>query len=1047
MKFLRILNPRIALSDGLAESINAFVRDVRSVAREDQIILIVGSIFADYVVEEETLTLREIDIYNHLIRDLAVVCSALYICPDPSELGVVRVLQSSAHVIDGDCDLPHFTLNKIENFVLGGPCPPIAKLSIGLLHDSVNMIDPTLLSKYDLTIRQGGMGGQGHPYAHVVHPNSHTITLPPIYSAHMMECGYITVDLTSIDSRASTGSMRLPITFKQLVTKHSQTTIKLKIKRSGEVQINTVALNASEHIASSIVTNPLKLIVDAKDFSSANVLSKQCTALIAQICKKWPLIEYVPAPIITSQLKPVVVRSPTIEEHLVAMAADANINPADIMEVHKMLLDSMTIPAPKRLLFNISDLTWSNFMSYGLNNKLAFDRNLLYVFGANGSGKTAIIDAIMMLLYAKSSRENISSFVHANESSFTISGTVESDGKFIHIKRARTKGGSNMDTCTITSNNANQGINDMYAAISSIAQTQYKQTGLTLSGASNISGTISSVCGKPDLVLYTCILQQRHNTDLLMESAAVQRSVYERLFGLDIVKQLHAAVASRCKKIISDNELTPPCTETAEELEATITTLRASVLKYKTVISATSDKLASLSAERSKLVGVNIGSNPSLGRSVLGERPAPGTSAPTSDKIMAMTPDVINATKGRLIEQLNEARRDAARVLVIQEQLQSQNRIYDLYTKSCRDCTGHFTDVANVNEIKSSISKLTIALREAADSGARVGAIESKLAKLEELKDKQTQLISSAAQEQDAKLASSYTEYLDAHTALTAQLAPIVNRLADTEKKLVARNEFNSRIAGKITHLNKLEAYRSLFDCGNKSIGARMLFDRIPNLIKAMNEYLNYMDIGFVVEQNEASSMPDLLICRTTSKHRIQIAMLSEFEYDVINITMRVALWRQYEGVIPNFFIFDEALAHGDSSNTAKLQSLFSYILSWHDAPAFIMIVSNDSKLITRVPNHIYVERVLTDRATDTYHSKLREEGGYAPPSNPLVIGDNVIENGIDPSIVQTVEGYRCDVCSVMIKKYASIARHTASARHKARAAIRRNISSDVGYK
>lgn len=1046
MKYLRVINalnisaeggyatpvsPSITAYEGLAESVNAFIRDVNQVPREDQIILIVGSIFADYVAEEETLTLREIDVYNHLMRDLAVVCSALYICPDPSELSVVRVLRSSAYVIDGDCNLTHLSLHKIDNFAACSSlsAPSAGKLSIGLLHGDMAAVDPTLISRYDLTINVS----QANMYAHVVHPNSHTITLPSIYSPYMMECGYITVDLAAIESRATSGTMRLPIAFKQLVTKHSQTTIKLKIRRDGSVQINTMALNGGANEL-GVITNPLKLIVDAKDYSSANVLSKQCNALIAQICKRWPMVEYISTPIIPSQLKPIVTRSPTIEEHLIAMAADANVKPADMMEVHKLLLESMTIPAPKRQLFNISEMAWSNFMSYGVNNKLTFDRNLLYLFGSNGSGKTAIIDAIMMLLYAKSSRENIGSFVHANESSFTISGTVESDGKFIHIKRARAKGGSNMDTCTITSNTAdNQGVNDMYAAISSIAQTQYRQTGLTLSGASNIAGTISSVCGKPDLALYTCILQQRHNTDLLMESTAVQRSVYERLFGLDIVKQLHAAVSTRCKKFITDNELTPPCKETAEELEASITSLRASVLKYKTVIAATSEKLASLSVERSKLVGAN-------------NITALGGSHPITalDKIMAMTPEVLSTTKIKLIEQLNESRANAARALVIQEQLQSQNRLYDLYTKSCRDCSGHFTDVANGNEIKNTIAKLTIALKEASESGTRSTLLESKLAKLEELKEKQSQLMSNAAHEQDAKLASSYTEYMEAHTALTAQLAPIVNNLTDAENKLAARNEFDSRIAGKIIHLNKLEAYRSLFDCGNKSIGVRMLFDRIPNLIKAMNEYLNYMGMGFIVEQNETSSMPDLLIYRTTSKHRIQVAMLSEFEYDVINITMRVALWRQYEGVIPNFFIFDEALAHGDATNIARLQSLFSYMLSWHDAPAFIMIISNDSKLITRVANHIYVERVLTDRATETYHSRLRYADSIVKTTDVIGASDG---NAADSSIVQTVEGYRCDLCSIMIKKHASIARHTASARHKARAAVHKSTASDAEYR
>ncbi|MCR6691827.1 MAG: SMC family ATPase, partial [archaeon YNP-LCB-003-016] len=161
----------------------------------------------------------------------------------------------------------------------------------------------------------------------------------------------------------------------------------------------------------------------------------------------------------------------------------------------------------------LKDITIKNFLSHE-NTKMNFPLGVIVLVGPNGSGKTAIMDAIMHSLLGfrgvRSRASSVDDLIRFGAKSMELELNFEADGREYNLNWRREKGGE---------------VN---------ARLQCKGVGLITDSATKTVQEVLKIIGiDKDTLLSSVFIRQGEITNLIEEEPSKRKEVIGRILGLD----------------------------------------------------------------------------------------------------------------------------------------------------------------------------------------------------------------------------------------------------------------------------------------------------------------------------------------------------------------------------------------------------------------------------------------------------------------------------------------------------------------------------------
>jgi len=156
---------------------------------------------------------------------------------------------------------------------------------------------------------------------------------------------------------------------------------------------------------------------------------------------------------------------------------------------------------------------------------------------------------------------------------------------------------------------------------------------------------------------------------------------------------------------------------------------------------------------------------------------------------------------------------------------------------------------------------------------------------------------------------------------------------------------------------NEIKIYNAYRNCFNAKDGiqVKLLGLKLPILNETINCYLKSFDVDFQVSI-KLDSKNDIEINLVKRGSIEPIKLTAGYQHDLINLLLRVALWKLYEGPLPNFFVFDETFSHADQINLFKTIDFLKSLKKSDYPPQFILINSHNSDTINNLDLTLNIE-------------------------------------------------------------------------------------------
>lgn len=201
--------------------------------------------------------------------------------------------------------------------------------------------------------------------------------------------------------------------------------------------------------------------------------------------------------------------------------------------------------------WRVCRLAWDNLLSYGPGNELIFDeQGILLLRGANGTGKSAVLDILCLALFRSPIRERGRSLLHLlrkGASSFTVTCEIEHTGRVYRIHRqGRKTTRAGKETLTV-SDSLFEVTGD--GALRSLLQGESDADGGETTNRTELGMErfLRELLGTKEEFLASSLLAQGDQEPFLRRNAAEQKAYLQKWLRLDKLEDVSAFV-NKCEK-------------------------------------------------------------------------------------------------------------------------------------------------------------------------------------------------------------------------------------------------------------------------------------------------------------------------------------------------------------------------------------------------------------------------------------------------------------------------------------------------------------------
>jgi exonuclease SbcC len=243
----------------------------------------------------------------------------------------------------------------------------------------------------------------------------------------------------------------------------------------------------------------------------------------------------------------------------------------------------------------LKDITIKNFLSHE-NTKMNFPLGVIVLVGPNGSGKTAIMDAIMHSLLGfrgvRSRASSVDDLIRFGAKSMELELNFEADGREYNLNWRRERGGE---------------VN---------ARLQCKGVGLITDSATKTVQEVLKIIGiDKDTLLSSVFIRQGEITNLIEEEPSKRKEVIGRILGLDryekayekmreIISKLKDIKGSYQNEVNKINGLIEASKKQLDKLSQDIVAQQNELMKLKEELNSKLVKLNSIRIEKEILDGM-----------------------------------------------------------------------------------------------------------------------------------------------------------------------------------------------------------------------------------------------------------------------------------------------------------------------------------------------------------------------------------------------------------------------------------------------------------
>jgi DNA repair exonuclease SbcCD ATPase subunit/DNA repair exonuclease SbcCD nuclease subunit len=237
-----------------------------------------------------------------------------------------------------------------------------------------------------------------------------------------------------------------------------------------------------------------------------------------------------------------------VVDSLIEFGSEAKLNEeqmSDLMEMDKELSDKGSFTDRSHMIWNPTELKFSNLFSYGKNTSLKLDeRGITGIFAPNATGKTALVNAFVYSIFGRIPQtHNLREAIKKGTKSSKSEIHMEIDGKQYRIVRntklikTRLKIKSGPFVTRATSTASFEVLED--GRWVSLNDLDKKST----------DRIIEKYVGSVDDFLLTSFSAQNDITAFIETDAPARKDVLIRFLGLDFLEEKHRAVKDQIKDI------------------------------------------------------------------------------------------------------------------------------------------------------------------------------------------------------------------------------------------------------------------------------------------------------------------------------------------------------------------------------------------------------------------------------------------------------------------------------------------------------------------
>ncbi len=748
----------------------------------------------------------------------------------------------------------------------------------------------------------------------------------------------------------------------------------------------------------------------------------------------------------------------------------------NIIEKNKQLLHNLQIDIPDYARFNLNSITLSKFMCFHDEETINFRDNnggLIIIKGNNGVGKSAIIDAIIMAIYMNNvSRDNLSYYINSESQLFHIRCELEITNNNCIFIIGRKRGSIVEDSIIFKSTITNEiSAVDLTNMVFNELNNVRKNINLTISGSVNVAKTINGLCGNHEIALYSCLCLQRDEYDFYKLTQQNQRKILEKIFGIDFLNNIKIEVKSYMREL---GELQESPKLTYDEIIAKINKLQDSLNGIDVQIQAFINYLNDL---EDKLIDAKSTIN---SQSILDELLMKYNITELEIKSMRD-----NIKSGKYINDLRKLHDKYNNITVDEQLIMSYLNISSLdklrtpkyIARMICEYDKPFGNIAKINEEIQKYKSLLLSVKKDTDEyriyreslanmreeinmikkyrqwsevKAEIMKYHDKC-KLEYVKFQITNFENAKREgyinilyDEISYMEKLYNGINDAHDQIISLNEEINITKMDIRKVELAKQRILDMLGEYNEKLNDVKKYeetvyaetlenetlRILNNCytDKDNIKLRILAYKLLTFNQIINSIL--LELRADLEVNITLSE-----CKFKSGGYIKsIQLASGHQYNMINLATRIAIWKIYNGVLPNFFIFDETFVYSSQDN---LEHIYDYLANKFKGPQFIIVISNNT-YIDKYANNKFVcynnngkSRISTsddlnnpNDLNDLNKDKCIDKSS---PDYMAIVNMNKL-----PEYISSVNNiFVCDLCATTISKKSFINRHINSKQHK----------------
>lgn len=735
-----------------------------------------------------------------------------------------------------------------------------------------------------------------------------------------------------------------------------------------------------------------------------------------------------------------------------------------------------------RRRYDLRSLSFANFLCFSNETKIDFKGNngIIALKGENGNGKTSIIDALLISLFmSKSSCDSLPTYINKNTSasSFTLTSELEykNENKILVLNRKR---GSIISDLLSFKTIINENISELdvsalaFNAINGIIDKC--RNDIVINGYTNVEKALANYIGNYDIIVNSCFCLQRCGINFYNLTQTNQRRLLEKIFGLEYINALCAKSKEQLKSA--------PIQEDAPKYNST--ELKERIAKLNTALSAINNNQNKCNAEIAKMDDEKISILSQLHSktyidAIIKKYNIKNCNIDTIRELQA------SIKNGNYIKELTErANNIGALQKVNTDILVSYFINIDLakfvdidYVNSiiadyeseyddnikCIDLLSHAKLYKKYNALYKETNEL--AYKESANNVKEEAKKYSEYQEWCKIKQELLKVHDNAQYSKymfeinrynDAKekgiIDIFYDElrivekYYETELLIEKRLEEIRDNMCDVKKIItdlnikrknieIALNEHEQKLKLSIEYEKSIynktlenEIYVRINECynGKNNIKSRILAHKLFTFVQCINNIL--LELGANLEINIFIEN-DMINTHFKSDGCFKsISLASGYQFNMIDIATRIAIWQTYGDSLPNFFIFDESFVY---TSNANLEKIYKYIASIKQMQ-FAIIISNN-QIVDKYANKIYyicrnnISSYISDN-NDANNANITN-GEIIDTSSPEYLA--IINlNKLPEHISKLDDIYICGVCNVTIKYSYYINRHIKSKAH-----------------